>query len=510
MKFKVLYAILFSLIFSLNTSAQEICEDSDEDATQIIAAMDSLTWLLQNDLLKEDRNYLHPDSLDFSACGVLPGFDPAIIQSRMNSLESAIPLVYNQYVKGFIDLYGRKKSPLTSKILTLSEYYFPIFEEILDQEGLPLEFKYLAVVESALNPKAMSWAGASGLWQFIHSTGLRYGLRINSYVDERRDVIKSTKAACQYFKDSYALYGDWLLVIASYNCGPGNVNKAIRKSGGKKNFWAIQHYLPKETRGYVPAFIAVAYVMNFHEEHGIYPTAIDMHKFIQEVELSNQVSFEQLSAALQIPLEDLEYLNPAYKRGLIPGTEGAKTINLPYFHAIKLMEVENDLYKNEFSETDSNGRVVKYKIVTEKINYKVKSGDNLRTVARKFGCEPSDLKEWNVIKNNTLRPGRVIAIYRDVKKPVYEDNPSTPSVPDLALDIKPGETKSPEQPQKSNNNTTLSKDNYVYYKVAPGDTLYSISKKYEGVTVDQIKALNNLDDASVIKPGETIKIKIGG
>jgi membrane-bound lytic murein transglycosylase D len=258
----------------------------------ITATLDSLTYLLHSNNFERHANFQSP-ALDFSPTGDLPEFPATLVQQRMDALGSQVPLEYNQYVKGFIDLYGRRKKELTSKILTLSDYYFPVFEEILDRNNLPLEMKYLAVVESALNPRALSWAGASGLWQFIYSTGLNYDLQINSYIDERRDVYKSTEAACRYFKDSYALYGDWLLVIASYNCGPGNVNKAIRKSGGKKNFWAIQKYLPMETRGYVPAFVAVAYVMNYAKEHGIYPMPIELEKVVETVSVNNWVTFEQ-------------------------------------------------------------------------------------------------------------------------------------------------------------------------------------------------------------------------
>ncbi|MDX5319853.1 MAG: lytic transglycosylase domain-containing protein, partial [Bacteroidota bacterium] len=240
MKKTILYMLLGTSIWA---QAQTVTTERQKSAEPILATLDSLTQALHNHGFLKNAEFIQADQLDFNS-GDLPNYPGTLIQSRMNSLGSEIALEYNSYVKGFLDLYGVRKRDLTAKMLGLSDYYFPIYEEILDRNNLPLELKYLSVVESALNPKATSWAGASGPWQFIYSTGVRYGLTINSYVDERRDIYKSTQAACDYFKDSYALYGDWLLVIASYNCGPGNVNKAIRRAGGSKNFWEIQKFLP--------------------------------------------------------------------------------------------------------------------------------------------------------------------------------------------------------------------------------------------------------------------------
>ncbi|MHB1278122.1 MAG: lytic transglycosylase domain-containing protein, partial [Bacteroidia bacterium] len=328
MKKRFLTGLAAMLAFGALVQAQPT--EKQISALPILASLDSLTSVLYGTGMLKNTNPVQAEQLDFSPEKDLPQFPGKLIQERMSSLGSEIPLEYNSYVKGFIDLYGRRKVELTSKMMGLAEYYFPIYEEILDRNNLPLELKYLSVVESALNPKATSWAGASGPWQFIYSTGVRYGLTINSYVDERRDVYKSTQAACDYFRDSYELYGDWLLVIASYNCGPGNVNKAIRRSGGKKNFWAIQQYLPRETRGYVPAFVAVTYLMNFATEHGITTTPADFYSLVQAVEVDQLLTFEQLAVALDLTTEHIYDLNPHFTKEMVPDIGGSMTVYLPY------------------------------------------------------------------------------------------------------------------------------------------------------------------------------------
>ena len=253
---------IYSQAAATTTASEEIKPFDDP----IIELMDSLVML---------NNIVRFNSISNSTEGItsnkdLPHYSDEIYEQRMAKIYSPIPLVYNEEVKRYIELYAYKRRALTSRVMGLSDLYFPLFEEVLDKEGLPLEFKYLAIVESALNPIAVSKMGATGLWQFMYNTGKMYNLKINSYYDERRDPIKSTHAACRYFKDMYKIYGDWLLVIAAYNCGPGNVNKAIRRSGGKRNFWEIAKYLPSETRGYVPAFIAITYVMHYANEHQIF------------------------------------------------------------------------------------------------------------------------------------------------------------------------------------------------------------------------------------------------
>ncbi|MBX7206262.1 MAG: transglycosylase SLT domain-containing protein [Bacteroidia bacterium] len=410
---------------------------TDENA-RIVASLDSLTnafHLKYTDSKTIDDMNVYGFNEDD-----IPRYTDSTISYRLSLLESEIPLEYNQHVKGFIDLYAIRKRVLTSKILTLSKYYFPMFEQILDQQKLPLEFKYLAVIESALNPRAVSVAGANGLWQFIHSTGLMYGLKINSYVDERRDPYKATLAACQYFKDSYALYNDWLLVIASYNCGPGNVNKAIRRSGGKMNFWEIMPYLPKETRGYVPAFIAATYVLSYHAEHNIFPMNLPVNLNVDTVYIDNSITFQKLGEMVGLDVSVIEDLNPSYKQGIIPWYMGKAPIVLPYEYAMRVADLrsqggmvqalatatgipasdillDDDLIVNSPEPAAPDKTIVKKKplppppVKGKKLVYIVKRGDGLLRIAQKYHCSVEDIKRWNKLKSNRLATGQRLTIY---------------------------------------------------------------------------------------------------
>ena len=264
----------------------------------------------------------------------IPSFNDSVINYRMKQIESPIPMDYNNYVRSYIELYSQRRRESVSKMLGSSDYYFPLFEEILDKYNLPHEFKYLSVVESALNPNAQSWCGATGLWQFMYNTGLDYGLVINTKVDQRKDPVRATEAMCQYITNSYNQFGDWLLAIASYNCGPGWISYAVRK-GGSNNFWEIQQYLPSETRGYVPAFLAACYVFKYAPEHNLFPAEPEINYPVERVELNQQVSFYQLSQILGVSIPELEKLNPAYKKGIIPVSTTPNFVVLPQDAAIK-------------------------------------------------------------------------------------------------------------------------------------------------------------------------------
>lgn len=331
-KFRLL-ALTALLGFSQIAPAQESREivpanSTEETYDPIVDMLDSLVTLTHvvryNQL---DANCFDPNAV---VPGSVPSFSDQAYTERINALQSPIPLSYNRHVKEFIDLYAIRKRGLTQRAMGLSNLYFPMYEEILDKEGLPLEFKYLSIVESALNPIAVSRVGATGLWQFMYNTGIIYDLKVTSYTDDRRDPVKATHAACQYFKDMYAIYGDWLLVIAAYNCGAGNVNRAIKRSGGKTNFWELMPYLPKETRGYVPAFIAVTYVMNYSKEHNLYPVSPAYSYFeVDTVRVDRPVNFNVLARTLDLPLDVICYLNPIYKRKMIPDVGGDYVLRLP-------------------------------------------------------------------------------------------------------------------------------------------------------------------------------------
>lgn len=383
-----------------------------------IARIDSATLQLRNKLY----HFVDPGELN------VYGFDPqdvpvysdSVMAFRLSLLETEIPLEYNEQVRAYIELYANRKRNLVSKVLTTSQFYFPIFEEVFDRENIPLEMKYLAVIESALNQRAISPVGAAGLWQFMPATGRIYGLRTDNYLDDRKDIIKSTEAAVKYFKNSYRIYNDWLLVIASYNCGPGNVNKAIKRSGGKRNIWEIMPYLPKETRGYVPAFIAAAYVMNYASEHNIYPAEIPMQMHLDTVIVDNRMSVEKLAIAINTTPEEILALNPSLKRGVIPFNNTGVVLTLPYNQAIRVASLRADTgFQNEVNEKwlalQGSSKTQSILTTQEKIIYKVKSGDNLAKIAKKHDVSVAELKKWNkkTIKGNKVNKGQRLTIYPD-------------------------------------------------------------------------------------------------
>src|SRR5690554_2713068 len=257
-------------------------------------------------------------------------FHDSIYTQRLHSMPSEMELSYNSVVKKYIDMYADRKREQVSYMLALGDYYFPMFEQLLDLYGLPLELKYLPVIESALNPVAVSRMGATGLWQFMLRTGKGYGLEVNSLVDERRDPYKATEAAVHYLKDLFAIYGDWNLVIAAYNCGPGNVNKAIARSGGKRDYWQIYYHLPRETRGYVPAFIAANYIMNHYADHRICPAhSYNTTTALDTVHVNERIHLEQIAGVLDLSLSELRRLNPQFKKDVIPGDSKAYALVLP-------------------------------------------------------------------------------------------------------------------------------------------------------------------------------------
>ena len=332
----------------------------------IVASFDSL--LLSN-LSFSDALFSYDSAIEASTP---PIFSDSVYEARIQHLDTKTPidLVYNAYVKQYINVYTNQRRQQMSRMMGLAAYYFPVFEEVLDQFDLPLELKYLAIVESALNPKAKSWAGATGLWQFMYNTGKEHNLKVSSYVDERMDPFRATIAACEFFKKSYSVYGDWSLVLASYNSGRGNVNKAIRRSGGKKNYWQIRRFLPKETRSYVPAFIAVCYAMNYASDHKISSEKPRvLFREVDTIEVKHQIDFEYLSSSLDISLDELEFLNPAYKINVIPKVDG-RTYHLVlpidkmgvfvanekeiYAHFIKLDAEKRKDYP-KYSEQDESG-----------------------------------------------------------------------------------------------------------------------------------------------------------
>ena len=425
----------------------------------------------------------------------VPVYDDSVYVRRIQALayESTVPLTYNAHVKGFIDLYANRRRKQTSRMLGLSYVYFPMFEEYLAKHNLPLELKYLAMVESALNPTAGSKAGAKGLWQFMSFTGAEYGLRVSSLVDERFDPEKETEAACQYLKSLYARYGDWFLVLAAYNSGPGTVNKAILRAGGVRNYWAIWPYLPAETRGYVPAFIAVTYVMNYAAEHNLYPMnpGLLMHG-TDTVSVRNRVAFDQLHECIGVPLEDLRFFNPQYTKGIIPGSQDYPyELRMPTKYTLRYIQLEDSIY-NYVTKVEKVREVIEEKAetVSDSFIHTVKKGESLGSIARKHHCTVSNLKKWNHLKRETIRPGQKLTIYR-----------SGGSTAQVKSDSGSSSSKS----SKSSNKSGGSKQSVKTHTVKRGETLSSISRKY-GCTVKELKTWNNLKSDKV-NAGQKLKIK---
>lgn len=423
----------------------------------------------------------------------VPVYDDSVYMRRIQTLayETTIPLTYNSHVKSFIELYANRRRQQSSRMLGLSYVYFPMFEEYLSKYDLPLELKYLAMVESALNPTAGSKAGAKGLWQFMRGTGAEYGLRVSTLVDDRFDPEKETEAACQYLKSLYARYGDWFLVLAAYNSGPGTVNKAIVRAGGTKNYWAIWPYLPAETRGYVPAFIAVTYVMNYAAEHNLYPQnpGLLLHG-TDTVMVHDRVSFSQINECIGAPMEDLVFFNPQYTKRVIPGTRSYPySLRMPTKYTLMFTQLEDSIY-SYVSKAEKTREVIEEKEeeVSNSFVHVVRKGESLGSVARKYHVTVANIKAWNHLKRETIHVGQRLTIYRSGSPMTKVSNTS-----------KSGNSKS------SVNKKTSTAPKVRTHTVKKGETLSSIAKKYK-CTVSDIKKWNGLK-SNTVKVGQKLKIK---
>jgi len=328
--------------------------------------------------------------------------DSGLFLQHVNSLEFQIPMDYNAEVKRFIDYFGTSWQSKLKEMITLSEHYFPVYESILDKNDLPLELKYVSVIESALNPYATSRSGAVGLWQFMPYTGKIYDLKIDRYQDERRDIEKSTAAAANYFKDMSLVFDDWLVVIASYNCGPGNIRKAIRRAGGKTSFWEIYPYLPRQTQNYIPSYIAVAYLMNFYEHYGIFPAYVDKPEAnITKVVCNPNHNLQAVAEILEMTVEEIRILNPPLKSNNIPANVSTMEIYLPNDKALTFIDKEGEILV--LSES--------YKPAIQEVVYVVRRGDSLGAIANRKGCSVQEIKEWNNLRTNTIHPGNRLKLY---------------------------------------------------------------------------------------------------
>lgn len=449
--------------------------------------------------------------------GFSPGFVPvyadSVYYNRIKKLDAATPidLTYNQYVKDYIELYAVKKRALTERVMGMAQIYFPLFEEHLDRYNMPLELKYLAIVESALNPIAKSPVGASGLWQFMYGTGKAYNLNVTSLVDDRRDPIKSTIAACQHMNDLYKMYHDWLLVLAAYNSGAGNVNKAIRRSGGKMNFWQIRPFLPLETRGYVPAFIAVNYVMSYAAEHNLRAVQPRFHHYeIDTVIVKDVLSFGQISKMLNLPAEEIQFLNPSFKNGIIPATKGnVYTLRLQKKNIPDFVNNEAQLYAfRTQSELEKEQVLSMMKTVTQAEYHKVKRGETLASVAKKYHCSTSEIKRWNRLKSSKVKIGQRLVVRPESPLPVQMASGESKSAVSSAdnkdkttlaiADGKEAKVANQAAADKDTNAAVVSKAKVVnkYHKVKSGESLGKIADKYKTSLAD-LRKWNNIKGSTI-------------
>jgi len=414
--------IFTCLWFNYTASGQKQAGKDEEDCSLIIEPLDSLTNLyFYQKISHSDHNMSREDTSQVKAIS----FSDSIYLNKLNRINSMVPLHYNQHVRRFIELYVLRRGEQVERMLGLKHLYFPIFEETLDKYGLPLELKYMAIIESALNPHAVSRSGATGLWQFMYATGRMYGLKVNSYLDERRDPYKSTDAAARFLKDLFAMYKDWTLVIAAYNCGPGNVNKAIRRSGGKTDFWQIRKYLPRETRGYVPAFIAATYVMHYYQDHGFTPIfpAIEFN-MIDTIWITKRTDFQMISQFIDLPVEEISFLNPAIKKQIIPAFREPYPLKLPITKIALFEEYSDSIYYSSVMQTEKPANISTSKQSSGtyrqppsndqvKIIYTVKSGDNLGYIAEWYDCRTQDIRSDNNLSGNMIKVGQKLIIYVD-------------------------------------------------------------------------------------------------
>lgn len=418
----------------------------------------------------------------------IPIYPDLVYEYKLAELNNLTPieLEYNDRVRRYIDVYTIERREHLAQIIGLAELYFPIFEETLDKYQLPLELKYLAIIESALDPRAISTSAAVGLWQFKINTSKMFDLEVNSYVDERCDPYKSTEAACSYLQYLYRIYNDWQLALAAYNGGPGVVRNAIIRSGGKTDFWEIQPYLPAQTNGYVPAFIAVNYVMNHYKDHNIESVKSKfIHIDVDTVKVNKAVSFKRIEEVTKIPIETLQYLNPSYKLDYIPKMKEPATLILPIGKIRAFVKNEKAIYdqsipKKNFNEVVSEAGGTNGKI---KIIHEVVKGEYFHKIAINYSCTIDDIKIWNSLPTNDLKVGQKLDIWVNHQ---------------MAQIIEEERTRPKQQ-----RDTT---DRFIYYTVQNGDTVWSIAEKFNCRSISELKEENDINNEKDLKPGKKLKI----
>jgi membrane-bound lytic murein transglycosylase D len=437
-------------------------------------------------------------TLDMDELSFVTELNDSIYIQRLSKIPSLVNLTYNNVVRSSILAYTTRKRDQMEVMLGLADYYFPMFEEIFDLYGLPLELKYLAVIESALNPRARSRVGATGIWQFMLATGRIYKLKVDTFVDERRDPVAATHAAAKFLNDLYNIYNDWVLAIAAYNCGAGNVNKAIKRSGGKTSYWDIYPYLPRETRGYVPLYIGATYAMNYYREHNFTPRYIDVPPVSDTIMVRKNVNLAQVSEVLDIPLQLLRDLNPQYSREILPGNTAPCALRLPASYSVKFIDMEDSIYRHKANVYLSNSfraiepvRSVASTANTagkDRIVHTIRSGETLSTIAQRYGVTSGNIQAWNNLSSTRIIAGKNLVVY------VAPNQAQTQSAATVNRATQPVTV------------TATETGNVTYHTVKSGDTVWGIARQYQGVSDNDILKWNNLSRNSKIQPGMKLKI----
>ena len=454
------------------------------------ANQDSLLsiWYLQRQLATANL----PGETDVDNANYKSDIPDEVYIENIKKMNSYITLPYNSIVKNYIILYTEKMPKRAAMMLGLSSYYFPIFENIFDKYGLPKELAAMAIIESALNPFAVSSANAKGMWQFIYSAARQYNLEIDSYLDERFDPEKSCDAAARSLKDAYTIYGDWALAISSYNCGSGNVNKAIRRAGSK-DFWAIYPYLPRETRGYMPSFVGALYMTKYYKNYNIIPDKVSMPAHVDTFMVHKNLHFEQLQEVIGIPVEETRKLNPQYLKDIIPGTEKGLILRLPYNYTAAFVDNEKTIYNYKDSIFFNPILYSGYKSSQEggsRIYHKVRKGQTLASIAKKYGVTVAQIKDWNNIsaRTKTVKTGRTLVIFKN------------------AVTTSQSSSSKNSSSKTASSNTAKNSGGSKYYTVRKGDTLYGVARK-NNISLNELLKLNGLTAKSTIHAGKKLRVK---
>lgn len=474
-----------------DTASSVETDISPEDYT--IEVTDSLMdlWYIHQMAIDAEDDFFDMDSVRFES-----NVPDEVYVERLKKMNSFIQIPYNDIVRNYIIMYSEKMKQRMPYMLGLCKYYMPIFEETFDKHEIPVELKAMAIIESAMNPRAESRVGAKGMWQFMYNTAKSYGLHVDSFVDERMDPVKSCEAAALYMYDAYKMFGDWILAIASYNCGPGNVRKAIKRAGGSREFWDIWPYLPKETRYYVPAFVGALYTLEYYKEHGLKPESMVMPTGVDTLVIKKQLHLKQVSEITGAPIEDLRNLNPQYRHEIIPGHEREYILRIPYQYTGDFIEHEDTIYKHNAAVFFDPVAIKKIKDGGDgvRIVHKVKNGEYLGRIAGKYNVSIAKIKKWNNLKSDNIRAGQSLVIYRGGSGPATSQSSS-----------KSTSSTSSNSSSSNKTNSSAGAKGHTTYTVKSGDSFYSIAKNYSGVSAQNIMDYNGLT-SSKLKPGMVIKI----